>query len=94
MSERAIRFLSSFSNRLNARRVTAHAAIAASAIWLTFAFNLSGPGFLDRFGDLKGTDFLQFYAAGSFARAHRIAQMYGVHQFAEATARAIPGVQG
>jgi alpha-1,2-mannosyltransferase len=59
-----------------------------------FAFNLSGLGFVDRLGDLKGTDFLQFYAAGSFARAHRIVEMYDVHQFAAATARAVPGVQG
>ncbi|HEY6395174.1 MAG TPA: glycosyltransferase family 87 protein [Candidatus Binataceae bacterium] len=45
-------------------------------------------------GNLKGTDFLYFYAAGSFASGHRIAEMYGVHQFAAATERAVPGVQG
>jgi hypothetical protein len=94
LSESAKRLLSKFSGWLNVGRVTTHAAIAASVVWLMFIFNLSRPGLLDRLGDLKGTDFLQFYAAGTFARAHRIAEMYGVHQFAEATARAIPGVAG
>jgi Glycosyltransferase family 87 len=93
-SESAKRLLSKFSGWLTVGRVTTHAAIAASLVWLMFIFNLSRPGLLDRLGDLKGTDFLQFYAAGSFAKAHRIGEMYGVHQFAEATARAIPGVQG
>ena len=90
----AVRFFSSFSNWLNLRRITLHAAVAASVVWLMFIFNLSRSGLLDRLGDLKGTDFLQFYAAGSFARSHRVAEMYGVHRFAEATARAIPGIQG
>ncbi|HEY6395173.1 MAG TPA: hypothetical protein VIX12_07115 [Candidatus Binataceae bacterium] len=41
MSERAIRVLSRFSNWLDIRRVTAHAAIASSLIWLMFVFNLT-----------------------------------------------------
>ncbi len=89
-----VKFFSSFSNWLNLRRITVQAAIAASVVWLMFIFNLSRPGLLDRLGDLKGTDFLQFYATGSFAQSHRVAEMYGVHRFAEATARAISGVQG
>ncbi len=59
-----------------------------------FIYNFSRAGLLDRLGDLKGTDFLQFYAAGEFARDHRVATMYDVHRFAEITARAIPGVAG
>jgi arabinofuranan 3-O-arabinosyltransferase len=92
--ERAVELLSRFSNWLDIRRVTTHAAIASMLIWLMFAFNLTRAGFLDRSGKLKGTDFLQFYAAGLFGRAHRIAEMYGVHQFAAATERAIGGIQG
>jgi alpha-1,2-mannosyltransferase len=88
------KLLDDFANWLNLQRVTAHAAIAASLIWLMFVFNLSRHGLLDRSGNLKGTDFLQFYAAGLFARAHRIAGMYGVHQFAAVTDRVIPGVEG
>lgn len=83
-----------FANWLDVRRVTTHAAIASTVVWLMFVFNLSRQGFLDRLGNLKGTDFLQFYAAGSFGRAHRIAEMYGVHEFAAATARAVPSVEG
>ncbi len=88
---RLVTYLASW---LDVGRVTVHAAIAASLVWLIFAFNMSRPGFLDRLGNLKGTDFLSFYAAGIFARGHRIPEMYDVTQFAATTAHAVPGVQG
>ncbi len=94
MTAAAVRLLREFSAWLTLRRITAHGAIAASIIWLMFAFNETTHGLLDRVGNLKGTDFLQFYLAGTFARTYRIAKMYGVSQFAAETARAVPGVHG
>jgi hypothetical protein len=94
MNEKAANFLRSFSNWMDRRRITTHAAIAAAVMWSMFVFSLSRTGLLDRVGNLKGADFLQFYAAGLFARAHRIGAMYGVYQFAAATNRVAPGIQG
>ena len=94
MRARAASFLHGFSAWLTLGRVTAHGAIAASVVCLTFTFNQTTHGLLDRAGNLKGTDFLSFYAAGAFARTHRIAAMYGVSEFEAETARAIPGVHG
>ncbi len=84
--------LASVSKCLNSRRVTAHATIAASVSWGLYFLNIATPGFLDRAGNLKGTDFLQFYTAGEFFRTGRMSALYDVQQFWAACERAVPGI--
>ncbi len=84
--------LASVSKCLNSRRVTAHATIAASVSWGLYFLNIATPGFLDRAGNLKGTDFLQFYTAGEFFRTRRMSALYDVQQFWAACERAVPGI--
>src|SRR4029078_8463025 len=53
-----------------------HATLMAAALWTVLAIDYSVPGPIDRFGKAKGTDFLQDYVAGSFAREGRPEQLY------------------
>jgi hypothetical protein len=47
-----------------------HASMLAIALWAIVAGNFSGPGIMSsRTGTPKGNDFVQFYVAGSLARA-------------------------
>jgi len=84
--------LASISKRLSARRVTAHAAIASVVCWGMYLLDIAKPGFLDRAGNLKGTDFLQFYTAGKFLSMGRISLLYDVQQFWAACERSVPGI--
>src|ERR1022692_2086853 len=48
----------------------------------------------DRNGNLKGTDFSQWYTLGSVGLAHRAADLYNEDAQAELSARRIPGAAG
>jgi alpha-1,2-mannosyltransferase len=48
-------------------------AVVFWAIWIV-NFTVAGP--IDRLGKIKGTDFLQFYVAGTFVRAHELDKLY------------------
>jgi len=84
--------LASVSKCLNPRRITAHATIGAGISWGMYLLNIAKPGFIDRAGNLKGTDFLQFYTAGEIVRTSRISALYDVQQFWAACEHAIPGI--
>lgn len=84
--------LTSVAKRLNARRVTAHAGIAAVVSWGLYFLDIAKPGLLDRAGNLKGADFLQFYTAGKIARTGHISALYDVQQFWAACERSVPGI--
>ena len=63
---------------VNRRRVRAYSAIVLVVVVLEYGFVfLTGPGLLDRFGQIKGTDFIQFYVAGQLIAAGRGAELYG-----------------
>lgn len=84
--------LASLSKCLNPRRVTAHAIIGASVSWGMYLLDIATPGFLDRAGNLKGTDFLQFYTAGEIVRTSRMSALYDVQQFWTACEHVVPGI--
>ncbi|MGA7559804.1 MAG: glycosyltransferase family 87 protein [Terriglobales bacterium] len=86
----------SFSSTLwlNGKRLRAHAAILALCLWSVYGWNVATPGLLDRNGNLKGTDFSQFYTLGSVGLAHRAADLYNEETQAELIARRIPGAAG
>jgi glycosyl transferase family 87 len=49
-------------------------------LWTMWAVDMSRPGAVDRLGQIKGTDFLQFYVGGSFAREGQLARFYDPRQ--------------
>jgi Glycosyltransferase family 87 len=57
-------------------RIRAYATVMAIVLWAVLAVDYSTSGASDRFGKVKGTDFLQFYVAGSFVREGRSALLY------------------
>ena len=69
------------------RRIRTYAILIGAVVWAFWAVDMSRPGVVDRLGKLKGTDFLQFYVGGSFAREGQLASFYDVeamHARAEA----------
>jgi hypothetical protein len=73
------------------RRIRAYSIIAAAVMWTVWGFDMSAPGPRDRVGKIKGTDFLELYVAGSFAREGRLQDFYDVRtQHARAQA-IVPG---
>jgi hypothetical protein len=58
------------------KRVRVYATLIAAALWAVLALAYATPGNLDRFGKIKGTDFIQFYAAGSLVRDGRTDLLY------------------
>ena len=59
-------------------RIRGYSIVIAAVLWTMWAIDMSRPGPIDRLGTLKGTDFLQFYVGGSFAREGRLADFYDV----------------
>jgi hypothetical protein len=60
------------------KRLRAYSTLIASVLWTMWAVDMSNAGPVDRLGKIKGTDFLQFYVGGSFAREGRLADFYDV----------------
>jgi alpha-1,2-mannosyltransferase len=58
------------------KRIRAYATLIAATLWIMWAVDFSGQGVIDRLGKIKGTDFLQFYVAGSFIREGRVNELY------------------
>jgi hypothetical protein len=81
------------SDWLHVRRIIAHASMAALGMWLTVIVNMAGSRPLDRFGQLKGMDFLQFYAAASLLKGGQRSALYDIPQFLDACERAVPHVK-
>jgi hypothetical protein len=73
------------------QRIRSYATLLAIVSWAVWLWDISAGGNVDRLGKVKGTDFLQFYVAGSFVRDGRLPDYYDVQaQYARARAIA-PG---
>ena len=79
---------------LTPRRLRAHAAILALCLWSLYVWNLATPGWRDRNGNLKGTDFLHLYTLGSLALEHRGADLYDMDAQAALAAQRVPAATG
>lgn len=79
---------------LTPKRLRVHGLILALCLWSVFIWNISAPGLRDRFGDLKGTDFLHFYTLGSLALAHRGADLYNMQAQSALAADRVPAAAG
>lgn len=58
------------------RRIRVYSTLIAVVMWTMWAVDMTGGGVVDRLGKLKGTDFLQFYVGGAFAREGRLQDFY------------------
>jgi hypothetical protein len=74
--------------------VRAHAAILGLCLALTYIFNLATPGLRDRAGQIKGTDFANFYALGSLALNERHEVLYDRTALAEYSTTLLPDLKG
>lgn len=79
---------------LTARRLRGHGIIVAFALWSIYLWTIATPGLRDRNGDLKGTDFLHFYALGLVAREHRGAALYDMRAQAGVASEHVPQAAG
>jgi alpha-1,2-mannosyltransferase len=79
---------------LTARRLRAHGLIIAVAVWSIYIWTIATPGLRDRNGNLKGTDFLHFYALGLVAREHGGPELYDMKAQAELVAAHVPQAAG
>ena len=66
------------------------AAVLCGCLALIFLLNLSGPGLLDRGGQVKGTDFLHFYVIGSLVVEGRDTALYSVDEQTAAAIALLP----
>jgi hypothetical protein len=66
----------------------------AVALWSIYLWGLATSGLHDRWGNLKGTDFLHFYTLGSLAVVHRGADLYDMNAQAVLAAERVPQAAG
>ena len=79
---------------LTARRLRAHGILLGVTIWSIYLWVLATPGWRDRNGNLKGTDFLHLYTLGTVAVEHRGGDLYDMNAQATLAARRVPAAAG
>ncbi len=85
------------SNRaqwLTAKRLRAHGVLLGVTLWSIYLWTLATPGLRDRYGNLKGTDFLHFYALGALANARDGLHLYDMDVQAALAAKLVPAAAG
>jgi len=83
-----------FASWLSAKRLRAQGLVLALCSWSIYVWDISGPGLRDRYGLLKGTDFVHLYTLGSLALAHRGSDLYDMQLQAALVQQRIPGGAG
>ena len=71
-----------------------HAAIGCVALTLIYVVNVSTPGLLDRAGQIKGTDFSNFYVLGWLALHGPSSALYDPVALPQVAARLLPESSG
>jgi len=79
---------------LTAGRVRTHALVLAACLWTIYAADMSAPGLRDRFGIIKGADFLHFYTLGKLALGNRGDLLYDMRAQATEIAKLVPEAGG
>jgi hypothetical protein len=80
-----------FASWLTAKRLRAQGLVLALCSWSIYVWDISGPGLRDRYGLLKGTDFLHLYTLGSLALSHRGFDLYDMQFQAALAQQRVPG---
>jgi len=75
-------------------RIRRQALLLTIALWLGYAATLATPGLRDRFGHLKGADFLHAYILGTIALEHRGNALYDPVAQRAIGDRRVPGSAG
>jgi len=90
-----------FARRLIPKRVMAQAAVLFACLWAGAVVDFSTRGVMDRAGNVKFQDFIQFYVGGTLARSGQPASLYDgrtafamMHQIAPQWQFALPMVYG
>ena len=76
------------ASRLTERRIRIHALLLAICLWSMYAVDLATPGLRDRFGMLKGADFMHFYTLGTLVNRGQWSALYDM----AAQARIMPTI--
>src|SRR5437870_990708 len=79
---------------LTAKRLRMHGLLLAICLWSTYAVDISTQGLRDRYGLVKGTDVLHFYALGSLALRGRGDLLYDMRAQAIVTRERVPQAGG
>lgn len=79
------------ANLMTLKRIRVYAPVIAITLWSIWIIDVSGAGVLDRLGKIKGTDFIQFYVAGSFLREGRADLLYNARAQYERAQVVAPG---
>jgi hypothetical protein len=79
-----------YESWITTKRLQAHGVILAFCLWSIYAWNMNAPGLQDRFGNLKGADFLHLYTLGSLAGEHRGAELYNARAQSSLAAAHVP----
>ena len=79
------------SGLVTLKRIRVYATLVAATLWTVWLVDFSGQGVVDRLGKIKGTDFLQFYVAGSFVREGRLNELYDLQPLYARAQSIVPG---
>src|SRR5947207_593281 len=79
---------------LTAKRICIHGLLLAVCLWTTYAVYISTPGLRDRYGLVKGTDFLHFYTLGGLALRGRGDLLYDMRAQAIVIRERVPQAGG
>ena len=79
---------------LTPKRLRAHGLLLGVTLWSIYVWVLATPGWRDRNGNLKGTDFLHFYTLGTLAVEHRGSDLYDMKAQAALAAQRVPDAAG
>lgn len=79
---------------LTPRRLRAHGVIVGIVLWSVYLWTVAAPGLRDRYGNLKGTDFLHFYTLGLVAQQHQGTALYDMKAQSELAVRHVPEARG
>ncbi|MFZ3264990.1 MAG: glycosyltransferase family 87 protein [Terriglobales bacterium] len=85
---------SPISGWLNPARIRRQALLLATCLWLGYAATIATPGMRDRFGHLKGADFLHAYVLGTVAIEHRSDALYDARAQQEIGEERVPESAG
>ena len=79
---------------MTARRLRVHGSLLALALWSIYLWSLATPTLRDRFGNLKGTDFLHFHTLGTIASEHHGGDLYDIQAQANLAAQRVSDSAG
>lgn len=82
------------ASALTLNRIRAHGLVLVICMWSLYVADVSTPGLRDRFGLIKGTDFVHFYTLGSLALQHHGAELYDAQAQTAMAEKLVPEAQG